>query len=104
MFRVPKTMPTQTAMAPLSAFVKQTKEYRRCSYSNYECNQPCLDSYSYCSRHILEDSNAPFRQCCFIYNINGRKCQNAAPKLDRRDVSYVLYCILYKFKIYNMII
>lgn len=88
MFRVPKsTMPAPTTVSSLNPFTKQSKEQRHCAYPLYECNQPCLDTYSYCSRHILEDPNAPFKQCCFIYNVNGRKCQNAAPKLDRRDVS-----------------
>ncbi|KAG7209685.1 hypothetical protein KM043_011330 [Ampulex compressa] len=44
--------------------------------------------YSYCSKHILEDASASFKQCGFVYNTNGRKCQNPAPKLDRRDISY----------------
>jgi hypothetical protein len=93
MFRVPKTtMPIPTL--PANTFGKQPKENRCCAYSSYECNQPCFETYTYCARHILEDPNAPFRQCCFIYNINGRKCQNAAPKLDRREVSYVKFNFL----------
>ena len=89
MFRVPKaTMPASTpGKSPVNTLAKQIKENRQCAYTSYECHQPCMDSYSYCSRHILEDPNAPFKQCSFIYNINGRKCQNAAPKSDRREVS-----------------
>ncbi|CAL7933146.1 unnamed protein product [Xylocopa violacea] len=67
---------------------KKPKQAQTCSYSSYECTQTCLEGYSYCAKHILEDPSAPFKQCCFLYNTNGRKCQNPAPKLDRRDISY----------------
>lgn len=85
MFRIPKsTMPTSTA----TTITKRPKQVQSCLYASYECTQSCLEGYSYCAKHILEDSNAPYKQCAFIYNTNGRKCQNPAPKLDRRDVSY----------------
>lgn len=85
MFRIPKpTMPTSTA----TTITKRPKQAQSCLYASYECTQSCLEGYSYCAKHILEDSNAPYKQCAFIYNTNGRKCQNPAPKLDRRDVSY----------------
>lgn len=85
MFRIPKpTMPTSTA----TTITKRPKQIQSCLYASYECTQPCLEGYSYCARHILEDSNAPYKQCAFVYNTNGRKCQNPAPKLDRRDISY----------------
>ncbi|XP_058806633.1 KAT8 regulatory NSL complex subunit 2 [Phymastichus coffea] len=89
MFRVPKaTMPTSIVTSPINPFSKRPREFTQCAYTSYVCNQPCIDSYSYCIRHILEDTSAPYRQCSFIYNINGRKCHNAAPKSDKRDVSY----------------
>lgn len=44
-----------------------------------------LDGYEYCVRHILEDKNAPFKQCAFISSKNGKRCLNAAPKADRKD-------------------
>ncbi|XP_076680803.1 KAT8 regulatory NSL complex subunit dim gamma-tubulin 1 isoform X3 [Andrena cerasifolii] len=83
MFRIPKTtMPVTTTAT------KKPKQTQSCLYASYECTQPCLEGYNYCGKHILEDKNAPFKQCGFIYNTNGRKCQQAAPKLDRRDISY----------------
>lgn len=86
MFRIPKpSMPCTTA----TTMAKQSKQVQGCLYTPYECTQPCLEDYSYCTKHILEDSNAPYKQCAFVYNTNGRKCQNPAPKLDRRDISYV---------------
>ncbi|KAL0131640.1 hypothetical protein PUN28_002883 [Cardiocondyla obscurior] len=85
MFRIPKpTMPTSTA----TTISKRPKQAQSCLYTSYECTQPCLEGYSYCAKHILEDPAAPYKQCAFVYNSNGRKCLNPAPKLDRRDVSY----------------
>ncbi|XP_011342977.1 KAT8 regulatory NSL complex subunit 2 isoform X2 [Ooceraea biroi] len=85
MFRIPKsTMPTSTA----TMTVMKRPKLQDCLYSSYECTQPCLEGYSYCAKHILEDTNAPYKPCAFVYNTNGRKCQNPAPKLDRRDISY----------------
>lgn len=87
MFRIPKTiMPVTTAST-----MKKPKQAHTCLYTSYECTQPCLEGYNYCAKHILEDPNAPFKQCDFVYNTNGRKCQNPAPKVDRRDILYVLY-------------
>lgn len=84
MFRIPKsTMPTSTA----TTITKRPKQIQSCLYGSYECTQPCLEGYSYCAKHILEDASAPYKQCAFVYNTNGRKCQNSAPKLDRRDIS-----------------
>ncbi|EFN60234.1 Uncharacterized protein C12orf41-like protein [Camponotus floridanus] len=77
-------MPTSTT----TTITKRPKQIQSCLYASYECTQPCLEGYSYCARHILEDSNAPYKQCAFVYNTNGKKCQNPAPKLDRRDISY----------------
>ncbi|XP_043484335.1 KAT8 regulatory NSL complex subunit 2 isoform X2 [Leptopilina heterotoma] len=86
MFRVPKTaMPT---VCPVNQGKKLKETQTKCLYLSYECNQPCLDGYTFCVKHVLEDPNAPFKQCNFVYNTNGRKCQNAAPKLDRREASY----------------
>lgn len=102
MFRIPKTtMPVTTTAT------KKPKQKQVCLYASYECTQPCLEGYNYCAKHILEDSTAPFKQCGFVYNTNGRKCQNPAPKLDRRDISYVPYlnlisfCIIAFFRFYT---
>ncbi|XP_011161233.1 KAT8 regulatory NSL complex subunit 2 isoform X2 [Solenopsis invicta] len=85
MFRIPKpTMPTSTA----TTITKRPKQAQSCLYASYECMQSCLEGYSYCAKHILEDPNAPYKPCAFVYNTNGRKCHNPALKLDRRDVSY----------------
>jgi len=79
-------MPTSTTTMTV---MKRSKLAQDCAYSSYECTQPCLEGYSYCAKHILADPNAPYKPCAFVYNTNGRKCQNPAPKLDRRDISLV---------------
>lgn len=88
MFRVPKAaIPNPSTTVSMSPFSRQSKEQNQCSYSLYECNRPCLETYSYCMKHILEDPNAPYKQCSFIYNLNGKRCLNPAQKGDRRDAS-----------------
>lgn len=79
MIRTPKMTST--------SITKRSKEPPVCSYTTYECSKNSLEGYSYCIKHILEDPNAPYKQCGFVYNTNGRKCQNAAPRLDKRDFS-----------------
>lgn len=86
MFRVPKTTMPTVCGAVTGKKGKETQS--KCSYHSYECSLPCLDGNTFCIKHVLEDQNAPYKQCNFVYNTNGRKCQNAAPKLDRREASY----------------
>uniref|UniRef100_A0ABD2WNP2 KAT8 regulatory NSL complex subunit 2 n=1 Tax=Trichogramma kaykai TaxID=54128 RepID=A0ABD2WNP2_9HYME len=85
MYRAPSLLlSSNTAMPQTHTLTHKQK----CSYSYYECMQPCLEVYSYCPKHILEDPNAPYTQCNYIYSINGRKCQNAAHILDKKEISY----------------
>ena len=44
-----------------------------------------LEGYEYCIRHILNDKNAPFRQCSYTHPQNGKRCPNAARKADRKE-------------------
>lgn len=84
MYRLTKpTVSTNVA----TTVTKRLKESQSCAYTSYECTQSCLEGYAYCAKHILEDSHAPYKQCAFVYNTNGRKCQNPAPKLDKRDIA-----------------
>lgn len=87
MFRIPK--PSIASSTAATTMAKRPKQAQGCLYTSYECTQPCLEDYFYCAKHILEDPSAPYKQCAFVYNINGRKCHNPAPKLDRRDISYI---------------
>lgn len=47
--------------------------------------QDRLDGYDYCIDHILQDKNAPFKQCNFVSSKSGMKCTRAASKADKRD-------------------
>ncbi|XP_044591059.1 KAT8 regulatory NSL complex subunit 2 isoform X2 [Cotesia glomerata] len=60
----------------MTSSLSNNKIKKKCCYGPYDCTQQCLDNYNYCLRHILEDPNAPYKQCAFIYNANGRKCCN----------------------------
>lgn len=64
---------------------KQPVEGLFCNYAHRTCMHNRIDGYEFCMKHILEDKMAPFKQCGFISNKNGKKCPNAAPKSDRKD-------------------
>lgn len=83
-------MPSATSSSSSSVTQCQRPKSQKCTFTVYECTQKCIDGYAYCHHHILNDPNAPYKQCAFVYNTNGRKCYNSAAKLDRRDS--VAYC------------
>ncbi|KAA8591464.1 hypothetical protein FQN60_002407 [Etheostoma spectabile] len=56
-----------------------------CSFTQRTCSQPRLDGLEYCIKHILEDKNAPYKQCSYVSAKNGKRCPNAAPKVERKD-------------------
>ncbi|XP_045585168.1 KAT8 regulatory NSL complex subunit 2 isoform X2 [Procambarus clarkii] len=56
-----------------------------CACSTYNCSMTRLDGFEYCSRHILEDKGAPFRQCNYIYASTGKRCLRPAPTSDRKE-------------------
>ncbi|XP_044746265.1 KAT8 regulatory NSL complex subunit 2 [Coccinella septempunctata] len=62
---------------------------KQCSYKPYECSQLSLNGYNYCSRHILNDKNAPFKQCTYTFpNNNGKKCHMPALRNDKKEIGY----------------
>jgi len=58
-----------------------------CNYSQYLCRREKLSGHDYCSRHILEEKNAPYKPCNFQYaRIHPqRRCPRPALKTDRKD-------------------
>lgn len=58
-----------------------------CSFSEKTCMQRRLNHYAFCIRHVLEDKNAPFKQCKFVAKYNGQRCTNAIPVREER-----IYC------------
>ncbi|XP_034027898.1 KAT8 regulatory NSL complex subunit 2 [Thalassophryne amazonica] len=61
------------------------QESQTCSFTQRPCSQPRLDGLEYCMKHILEDKNAPFKQCSYVSTKNGKRCPNAAPKVEKKD-------------------
>ncbi|XP_026867791.2 KAT8 regulatory NSL complex subunit 2 [Electrophorus electricus] len=71
-----KSRVTQTARA---------QEHQACAYTQRPCSQPRLEGWEFCIKHILEDKNAPYKQCSYVSNKNGKRCPNAAPKPEKKD-------------------
>ncbi|KAG9335249.1 hypothetical protein JZ751_005495 [Albula glossodonta] len=61
------------------------QEPQACSFTQRPCSQPRLDGLEFCIKHVLEDKNAPYRQCSYVSNKNGKRCPNAAPKPEKKD-------------------
>ena len=55
-----------------------------CNYSHRICMQDRLEGYEFCIKHILEDKNAPYKQCNYVSQNTGKKCPNATHKSDKR--------------------
>lgn len=84
-----RNMSTQAeidAAAALRAELEiELQNKKQCAYEPYECTQLTLDGFKYCSKHILQDKNSPFKQCSFMYNNNGKRCHLPAPRGDKKD-------------------
>ncbi|XP_052871040.1 KAT8 regulatory NSL complex subunit 2 [Anopheles cruzii] len=67
------------------------RKAKSCSYTLYECSLPRLDSYAYCFRHILQEPDAPYKQCGYYY-ANGKRCGEPSPKYDAKKDYGTNYC------------
>lgn len=65
---------------------EELRNKRQCTYQSYECTQLCLEGYKFCSKHILQDKNAPFKQCSYVFSSNGKRCHLPALKSDKKDL------------------
>lgn len=63
----------------------RAQEPQTCSYTQRPCSQPRLEGIEFCIKHVLEDKNAPYRQCSYVSNKNGKRCPNAAPKPEKKE-------------------
>lgn len=61
------------------------QEPQACSFTQRPCSHPRLDGFEFCIKHILEDKNAPYKQCSYVSAKNGKRCPNASPKVERKD-------------------
>ncbi|CAH0550081.1 unnamed protein product [Brassicogethes aeneus] len=83
------TLAEQEAAAVLRAELEiELKNKKKCAYQPYECTQLTIDHYKYCLKHILQDKNAPYKQCSYVYSSSGKRCNLAAPKGDKKDYGY----------------
>uniref|UniRef100_A0A671E1D2 KAT8 regulatory NSL complex subunit 2 n=1 Tax=Rhinolophus ferrumequinum TaxID=59479 RepID=A0A671E1D2_RHIFE len=65
--------------------VTRSQEPLSCSFTHRPCSQPRLEGQEFSIKHILEDKNAPFKQCSYISTKNGKRCPSAAPKPEKKD-------------------
>ncbi|XP_077184596.1 KAT8 regulatory NSL complex subunit 2 isoform X2 [Paroedura picta] len=65
--------------------VPRPQEALLCAFAHRPCSQPRLEGHEFCIKHILEDRNAPFKQCSYISTKNGKRCPNAAPKPEKKE-------------------
>ncbi|MBN3310576.1 KANL2 protein, partial [Amia calva] len=63
----------------------RAQEPQTCSYARRPCSQPRLEGLEFCIKHVLDDKNAPYRQCSYVSNKNTKRCPNAAPKPEKKD-------------------
>ncbi|CAL8366914.1 unnamed protein product [Lota lota] len=61
------------------------QEPQTCSFTQRPCSQLRLDGLEFCIKHILEDKNAPYKQCSYVSTKNGKRCPSAAPKVEKKD-------------------
>jgi KAT8 regulatory NSL complex subunit 2 len=84
-----QSMTANKDVAALKAELEiELKNKKQCTYKPYECTQLTLDGFNYCLKHILQDKTAPYKQCSYIYASNGKRCQLAAPKIEKKDFGY----------------
>ncbi|XP_063808821.1 KAT8 regulatory NSL complex subunit 2 [Pseudophryne corroboree] len=74
-------LPSRGRLTP----VPRTYEALSCSYTLRPCSQPRLEGFEFCIKHILEDRNAPYKQCSYVSTKNSRRCTTAAPKPEKKD-------------------
>lgn len=74
-----------------------------CLYSHRTCTHNKLPGYDFCTRHILEDKNAPYKQCEYSSSKNGKRCINAATKSDKKGNHRYLH-VRVRFRSYEVTI
>jgi len=78
-----RTTVAQYLSSSSASLVEMTQSF--CSYPHRTCMRKKLEGFDYCIRHILEDRNAPYRQCSYVSSRTGHKCSEAALKTEKRE-------------------
>eukprot|EP01080_Neovahlkampfia_damariscottae_P007520 gene7520-11844_t len=58
-----------------------------CSFGVSNCTQRPMKGYEFCVKHILQDIDAPFKQCDFISKQSKKRCTNPV-NLNQEDIRY----------------
>lgn len=66
-----------------------------CGNTTYECSLACIDGFNHCIKHILLDSNAPYKQCEYVYTTNSKQCGKAAPIYGKTCIGYKIFATSY---------
>ncbi len=75
-----------------------SNEMDLCSYQSHLCRREKLTGYDFCLKHILEDKNAPYKQCNFHYR-SQKRCFRPAPKIDKKDGSVITALAIVHFRV-----
>jgi len=78
-----KTTIAQYLSSSSAAPIEMSQSF--CSYPHRTCMRNKLEGFNYCIRHILEDRNAPFKQCSYVSSRTGHKCSEAALRTEKRE-------------------
>lgn len=65
---------------------------KACSNIVYDCSLPRIEGYDYCLKHILQDPDAPYKQCSYLYPSNNKRCAQPAPKYNPKKDCYTNFC------------
>lgn len=89
---LPKTTAEQEKALREQLHAEIENKTKACSNIVYDCTLPRIEGYGYCLKHILQDAKAPYKQCAYLYPINGKRCTQPAPKYDPKKDVFTNYC------------
>ena len=78
-----KTSIAQYLSSSSASLIEMSQSF--CSYRHRTCMRNKLEGFDYCIRHILEDRNAPYKQCSYVSSRTGHKCSEAALRTEKRE-------------------
>lgn len=89
---LPKTTAEQEKALREQLHAEIENKTKACSNIVYDCTLPRIEGFGYCLKHILQDPKAPYKQCAYLYPINGKRCTQPAPKYDPKKDIFTSYC------------
>lgn len=89
---LPKTTAEQEKALREELHAEIENKTKACSNIVYDCTLPRIEGFGYCLKHILQDPKAPYKQCAYLYQINGKRCTQPAPKYDPKKDIFTNFC------------